>query len=236
MTTIEIKTLSNSARKPTKVSGSREYFQLYAAGNYEFAPGKTKTVDAAIQVRLPNGYDLDVIDDELSMSRGLMINRYPGLGESTPFIDGDIPRLSYMVHNTSPITVKIHTGDELGRFRLLRVATKVDIQEVADFVEKTDDPKFKSIVDIPKTEASYFKRMYRENRDQCIDMFMTNDEGESILNRIPEFKKSADYMESPNKSLAEAYWVWKELSSESQEAVKNSFIKHKNEMTIKSRT
>ena len=233
MTTVEVRTLTTTARKPTLVPSRVGYFQLYASQDYDIKSKSSRSIDTGLQIKIPDGYDIDIIDDKLSISRGLWINRYPGIGESTPFIEGEIPRLSYIVYNSSAVDVTIHAGDAFGWFRFLKIGTSMTLTEVQNFGVK-DEPSM-PIVDIPKTAAGYFKRMSRTNRTQCVDLFLDNNDGTEVLKNLEEYRKTNAYINAADQAIAEAYWLWDNITPDIRDHVKTVYKKHKDDMIIQSR-
>jgi hypothetical protein len=160
-----------------------------------------------------------------------MINRYPGLGEFVPFVDNENPRLSYIVFNSCPVDVEIHTGDPFGRFRFVRLGFG-NLKQVRQFA-LSDKPV--QIVEIPKTAAGYFKRMYRTDREQCIELFLDSPDGTELMTRLKEYRKTNAYRNASDANLAEAYWMWDNITPEIRTLVKTTFQKHRDEMIKQSR-
>lgn len=236
MATISVKCIGENVRKPTKVPGSFQHFQLYAPEEITIPSQKSRVIDSGFQIKITAGFHVDIIDDESCMAHGLMVNRYPGIGETVPGLVGDVPRLSYLVYNTGATTAVIHIGDHLGRFRLLKGPNVVECIEVESFETIEKNPRMTSVISIPKNPFIYFARMYVEDNDSCVDKFLSGDDGTKIMDDLVMFKTTAKYQERSNSNIAEVDFVWRKLTDEIINQIKDDFKAYKEKMTIESRT
>jgi len=237
MTTVDIRIVGNNARKPSKISApDGVYFQLYASEEYEIPSGDLCVIDSGFEINIPRGYRLVMVSGPSALEKTLLINESPGVGKFSPYLDGETPRLSYFVFNASRNDVLVRVGDPLGRFVLDRTAIGVDIKEVETFEKSSGpDPRFKDIIEIPKSVDSYFKRMYREDRDKCIELFLMSEEGTKILESLEEYKQTPTFIGASNPLLLEAQFVWRGISESIQETVENSFKSIRDKMIKSSR-
>lgn len=236
MTTIDVKLISKDACKPSPiVSQNGVYFQLKAATEIEINPGELRVVDSGLEIKIPRGYRLVMVCGPSALEKNLLINQQPEIGKFSPYLESQNPRLTYMVYNAGKSLALIRNGDPLGRFVLDRTAIGVDIRDVDSFDENVIEPKFNTIVEIPKTEDSYFKRLYRQDKDKCIDMFLTNNDGTKILEDLENYKQNDDYSTATNQKLLEAQFVWKALTDSIREEVVNKFNDIRKRMIKKSR-
>ena len=236
MATIEVRLVSNDACKPSSIVGQNGiYFQMKTPTDIEINPGELQVVDSGMEIKIPRGYRLIMVCGPSALEKNLLINQHPEIGKFSPYLESQNPRLTYIVYNAGKSPALIRKGDPLGRFVLDRTCIGADIQEVESFEETGTEPKFNSIVEIPKTEDAYFKRLYRDDRDNCIDMFLTNTDGTKILEDLEIYKQNDPYVNAKNQSLLEAQFVWKALTNSIKSEVVKKFTDIRNNMIKKSR-
>lgn len=223
---IYFRRLCETAKTPLAVRGQSGCFQLYTAFPVVIEPGQTIPVDVGLLLKTVDGYYPMIVSDQTSLSRNLLVNSFNTLAEPDSLNnDNPVCKLEFTIHNTGPIRVELEAGYAVARLVLVKVDT-VKLIECDTF---PDDPNFKprttnDIVSMPKTDAVWFKRQYKQDVNKCFTQFFDTPDGREYWSEIEKMRETKEYQNSKDKSLYEAKWVYENLP----DAIKNDVIEQFN--------
>lgn len=231
--------LCNTAKTPVSVNGNPGCYSLFLAFPLTVDPGCTASVDVGLLFKLTHGFYPIVVSDRTSMAHELLVNSFNTLVD-TALPDGsnaDVAKLEFTVCNNGKVPVSLAAGANIARMLLVQTHT-VNIHEVEQFPE--NEPTFKRenqdtnvpVTEIPKTEAIWFKRMFKDKYDECFKRFFDSIDGRSFLTKIEEMRKTTAFQTNTNKAMYEARWVWDNLPEKIKKTVVEQFREHKRSVLV----
>ena len=225
--------LCQTSRTPLPVRGQPGAYQLYLAFQLVVDPGQTTSVDVGLIFKMTDGYYPMVVSDSNSLAHGILVNSFNTLVETT---DTTVSKLEFTIINTGLVPVTFDVGHTIARLLLVQTGG-VKITEVDHFPE--NEATFKrqehEIESVPKTESVWFKRMLKEDFNDCFKRFFDTIEGREYMTRIEAMQVTPEYINNPNQSVYKAKWVWENIPELIKKAVRDQFHEHKKQLTIKIR-
>jgi len=237
MTSFYFRRLCDTARSPIPIKGQSGCFQLFLAFPLNVEPGQTVAVDVGLLIKTVIGYYPMIVGDPTSLSRKLLVNSYNTLAEPDSLNkDNPVCKLEFTICNTSAIKITLEAGYPVARLVLLRV-DDVKLFECDSF---PDDPNFKhersiDIVSIPKTDAVWFKRQYKQDINKCFMQFFDTIEGRDYWKSIEKIRDTIEYKNSKDKSLYEAKWVYENMPDNIRSDVMEQFNNYKKDFIKENR-
>ncbi len=238
MASVYFRRLCDTAKTPVPIKGQSGCFQLFLAFPITVDPGQTVSVDVSLLIRTIEGYYPMVVSDQTSLARKLLVNSYSTLAEPDSLNkDNPVCKLEFTVCNTGAIQTTLDAGYPIARLVLVRV-DDVKLIECDAF---PDDPNFKrekavDIAAIPKTDAVWFKRQYKQDVNKCFTQFFDTLDGREYWTSIEKMRETKEYQNSKDKSLYEAKWVYENLPDNIKANVIEQFNNYKKEFIAKSRS
>lgn len=235
---LDCKRLSKDARIPQPVPNINGCYQLFLQEDLQLPSNTWKNVDVGLLVKLPKLHKAIMVSDENSTSRGILVNQYNSLNEITRDVDSEIPRLSFIVYNIGLSDIFMPKHTPLGRLMVVQTAN-LKVNEVDNFDKVSTEliplDTTNTIEEIPKTEAIFFKRMYRTDYNRCCELFLSDVDGAALLDKINDMKKTNTYKNNRNKTLYEAKYAWEEMSQATKTIVIREFESYKKNIVKKMR-
>jgi dUTPase len=225
------KKLCNTAKEPRLVENHNGCFQLFLAYPLVVEPRQSARIDTGLAVKISTSltYYPMVVSDVVADSKGLIVNDFNSLVYSK---NNEVAKLEFTVYNTSDTTVKLDIGDPIARLIIYQTFI-LDVKSVEQFPTTELDlikTEVTPHITQAKTEVVWFKRMIRDDFQDCFNRFFTTLHGEQFHKQIENMRETNEYKQAVNKSKYEADWAWNNMPEQLKEDVKKQFKEYKKKL------
>lgn len=225
--------LCPTAREPIPVRDRPGCFQLYLAFPLQIDPKQVVRVDPGISFKVSSTahhYPI-IVSDQTAVARGLIVYDY---NSAVNVKDNDATKVEFNMYNSSDVVITLDVGYPVARLLMTQTAS-LAVKCVESFPStELDLVKEESIADkimsYPKTEIVWFKRMMKDNFNECFKLFFTTLEGEVFHKQIEAMRETDEYKKAGDKAKYESDWAWKCLPTTIREEVCTQFKEYRKKL------